>query len=88
MEEFPDWVDLIALGALVVQGVVQGTLWTRYGLVTVAHQDLRSSSSNFGNFVILPAIRRASSRVMFGTGIGLAVIEWLSAPLFQPSIDH
>jgi hypothetical protein len=30
MEEFPDWVDLIALGALVVQGVVQGTLWTRH----------------------------------------------------------
>ena len=28
VEEFPDWVDLIALGALVVQGVVQGTLWT------------------------------------------------------------
>jgi len=84
VEEFPDWVDLIALGALVVQGVVQGTLWTHYGLVTVAHQDLRSSSSNFAMFT---AIRRASSRVMSRTGIGSA-IEWLRAPLFQPSIDH
>lgn len=36
--EFPDWVDLIALGALVVQGVVQGTLWTRLRIGDRRHE--------------------------------------------------
>ena len=53
VEEFPDWVDLIAFGVLFVQGAVQGALWTRLSIV--------SRGNNSDSLAIFAAIRRALS---------------------------